>query len=293
MATQTPPKPTLTTNVIVKPKMVTASPKPSVVATPKPVAVAPKPTIPIVATTPKPTPIVVAPPKQAPIVVATTPKPNVGEVAITPPIIGIGTTTPPTPTTTPKVALPSFPNYANMPCVAIKTQIQILQNQLATSKFTQEVREAYQNALARANSAYNTKGCAVSLPTPKVDIPTKPTEPVQLPTPTSGIEIKPTTNDVIPPDTKPTTTSVKDAIESGGTKIPNEEQPTPTPPSGGGMGGGGGATPEEAPQEEAPKEEAPKEEAKTPTPQPTPSKTNWVVVALVIGVGLYFLTSKK
>ena len=209
--------------------------------------------------------------------------------------------TTPTPTTQP--TLPSFPNYANMPCVTIKSQIQILENQLATSRFSQEVKEAYQNALARANTAYNTKGCAIS-PTPT---PTPTPTPSPTPTPTSeptfpnweSLDCKVLQSEIDKLNSIISTTkfgSVKlatiynnelaKAKELFGKKcnVPTTPTPTTAPKPIGGGGGGGGSKP----TEEKPAEEAPKEEVQQPQVEVKKNNTwIWVLLAIVGGVILF------
>ena len=55
------------------------------------------------------------------------------------------------------VTLPNFPNWELLDCSTLKSEIARIEGTMATSKFSAEVANAYNNALAIAKPLYNTK----------------------------------------------------------------------------------------------------------------------------------------
>jgi hypothetical protein len=149
--------------------------------------------------------------------------------------------------------IPLFPNLSSMNCADLTSEIARLSSIMATSKFTPEVGNAYNNQLASAKSLYENK-CTrqdrgdeiIFVKPPIFDTPT-PTPPTPIDTPVD----------------KPIDTPV------GGGGF-----------GGGGFGGGGGIEPE---PEQPPVEEG--------TPAKKDNRMGIIVLLAVIG-GLYFLTRK-
>ena len=124
---------------------------------------------------------------------------------ITPPVIDTPTTPPPSTTTTPVVVdtptqaetdciarggawingacvianqpahtpvseMPTFPDFSAMDCASLGVQISSIQSTMATGFFTTEVANAYNNALASANSLFNTRCHTTTPPTTLIPV---------------------------------------------------------------------------------------------------------------------------
>ena len=80
-----------------------------------------------------------------------------------------------------KTPLPTFPNFANLDCAQLNSQISAIESTLATSRFSDaNVRKAYDNALLSAKTAWTKKSCGVT-PKPTEEKPKeeeKPSAPV-------------------------------------------------------------------------------------------------------------------
>jgi hypothetical protein len=53
--------------------------------------------------------------------------------------------------------LPTFPNWSSLDCTSLKDWIDRINSTLSTSRFTTDIANAYNNALASANATYTTK----------------------------------------------------------------------------------------------------------------------------------------